>query len=124
MIDVLIVGGSIAGLSAALLLGRCCRDVVICDAGRPRNRFSRHMHGFLSQEGIPPKKFLQICRNQIAEFQNVQFYSGEIISLQRSEGVFRAETDNGTRFDARSVLWLPVSPMNYRNFPEFKIYME
>jgi len=104
MTDVLIVGGSVAGLSAGLLLGRCRRSVVICDAGRPRNRFSREMHGFLSREGISPAEFFKVCREQAAEFPNVRFHEGTVIALERDGDRFIAETDDGSRFQSRVAL--------------------
>ena len=52
--DVIVVGGGPAGLSAALMLGRCRRRVLVCDIGEPRNRRSRAINGFLTRDGIPP----------------------------------------------------------------------
>jgi thioredoxin reductase len=52
--DTIIVGAGPAGLSAALVLGRCCRRVLICDAEKPRNRVSQGLHGFLTRYGIVP----------------------------------------------------------------------
>jgi hypothetical protein len=56
--DAIIVGGGPAGLSAALLLGRCRRTVLLCDTGRPRNAASRALHGFLSRDGIQDEEGL------------------------------------------------------------------
>ena len=56
--DVAIVGGGAAGLSAALVLGRARRRVVVIDAGAPRNAPAAHMHGFLSRDGMPPAELL------------------------------------------------------------------
>ena len=52
--DVVVVGGGAAGLSAALVLVRARRVVVVVDAGAPRNAPATHMHGFLSRDGMPP----------------------------------------------------------------------
>ena len=54
MFDVIVIGGGPAGLSAALMLGRCRRQVLVCDEGRPRNRRSRALHGYLTRDGIAP----------------------------------------------------------------------
>jgi thioredoxin reductase len=104
MFDVAIVGGSIAGLSAALLLGRCRRNVAVCDNGRARNRFSHHMHGFLSREGIPPAEFLEVSRKQIAEFPNVRFHAGTVMGIQRGSDEFSLTLQEGAILRARTVL--------------------
>jgi thioredoxin reductase len=57
MLDVIVVGGGPAGLSAALMLGRCRRRVLICDTGQPRNRHSQALHGYLTRDGVPPGAF-------------------------------------------------------------------
>lgn len=62
MFDVIIVGAGPAGLSAALILGRCRRKVLVCDAGHPRNAASRALHGYLTRDGIEPAKLLRIGR--------------------------------------------------------------
>ena len=67
MYDVVNVGAGPAGLSAALMLGRCRRRVLLCDTGRPRNAASRAMHGFLTRDGIPPREFLSIAREQLRQ---------------------------------------------------------
>ncbi|WP_458780545.1 NAD(P)/FAD-dependent oxidoreductase [Arthrobacter sp. D3-16] len=71
--DVLIVGGGAAGLSAALVLSRARRKVLVVDSGAPRNAPASHMHGFLSRDGMPPAELLSSGRNE------VQGYGGEIV---------------------------------------------
>ena len=70
--DTIIVGGGPAGLSAALTLGRCRRRVLVCDAGQPRNRASDHLHAFLTRDGIAPRDFLRIAREQLATYDTVR----------------------------------------------------
>lgn len=66
--DTIIVGGGPAGLSAALLLGRCRRSVLVIDAGRPRNHASRHVNGFLTRDGVPPGELLALGRAELARY--------------------------------------------------------
>ena len=70
---VAIVGGGAAGLSAALVLARARRRVVVLDAGRPRNAPAAHMHNFLSRDGMPPAELLAVGRAEVLG------YGGEII---------------------------------------------
>lgn len=66
--DAVVVGGGAAGLSAALLLGRSRRRIVVIDAGAPRNRFAGHMHGVLGHEGLPPDELLHRGRAEVAGY--------------------------------------------------------
>src|SRR4051794_31191361 len=66
--DVIVVGGGPAGLSAALMLGRCRRRVLICDLGQPRNRRSRALHGYLTRDGIAPPHLNDIGRQELATY--------------------------------------------------------
>ncbi len=63
--DVAIIGGGPAGLSAALVLGRARRRVVVIDAGTPRNAPAAHMQGFLSRDGMPPAELLAAARAEV-----------------------------------------------------------
>lgn len=84
--DVVVVGGGPAGLSAALLLGRARRSVVVLDSGRPRNRFAAHMHGVLGQEGAPPTDLLARGRADAATYGVV---------LRDGTAEWTEETDDG-----------------------------
>jgi thioredoxin reductase len=72
--DVVVVGGGAAGLSAALVLSRARRAVLVVDAGQPRNAPATHMHGYLSRDGMPPQELLATGRHE------VQSYGGEILA--------------------------------------------
>ena len=78
MYDVIIVGAGPAGLSAALILGRCRRRVLVCDTGRPRNAASHAMHGYLSRDGMPPAEFLRIAREQMQQYDTVEMRDVEV----------------------------------------------
>jgi thioredoxin reductase len=68
MFDVLVVGGGPAGLSAALMLGRCRRRVLLCDLGEPRNRRSCALHGYLTRDGVRPAEFLELGRRELPAY--------------------------------------------------------
>jgi thioredoxin reductase len=63
--DVIVVGGGPAGLSAALMLGRCRRRVLVCDLAQPRNRRARALHGYLTRDGIGPSELTAIGREEL-----------------------------------------------------------
>jgi thioredoxin reductase len=110
--DTIIVGGGPAGLSAALLLGRSLKSVLVIDSGKPRNAVSHGANGFLSRDGIAPSELLQIGREQLAKYDSVKFYSGKVIDAQHLNSSatgtgrdgFEVTIDNGERFTARKLL--------------------
>ena len=69
--DVVVVGGGAAGLSAALVLVRAQRMVVVVDAGAPRNAPAAHMHGFLSRDGMPPRELLAAGRAEVSSYAGI-----------------------------------------------------
>ncbi len=83
MLDTLIIGGSSAGLSAALVLGRSLRDVVVIDDQKPCNRFSRASHGFLTRDGVPPSELLEIAYQQLAQYSTITLKIGSALSIKK-----------------------------------------
>lgn len=77
--DAIVVGGSLAGLSAAMQLGRPRRTVLVIDAGRPRNRFSPASHGFFGQDSVSPADMIAEARRQVAAHPSVSFLDGEAV---------------------------------------------
>jgi thioredoxin reductase len=102
MYDVVIVGGGPAGLSAALMLGRCRRRVLVCDEGRPRNSASRALHGFLTRDGIPPLDLLALGRDELKAYE-VEVRQTSVRAITRRPGGFSVQMDGGT-VDALAVL--------------------
>jgi thioredoxin reductase len=104
LVDVLIVGGGPAGLSAALMLGRCRRQVLVCDAGHYRNRSSYAMFGFLSRDGISPLEFLDISRKQILKYPDVEFKDTQVRDIGHHENLFKALFSNGEECLAKKII--------------------
>jgi thioredoxin reductase len=104
MFDCIIVGGGPAGLSAALVLGRCRRRVLVCDAGRPRNLRAAAMHGFFSRDGIPPLELLAIAREQLAAYPNLEMRSAEVINARCAEGGFQIGLQSTEQFNSRALV--------------------
>ena len=104
ILDVLVVGGGPAGLSAALLLGRCLRSVTVFDSGQPRNAASRALHGYLTRDGTSPAEFLKIGRDQLAPYETVRFQAGKVERVERRDGRFFALLESGERIISRMLL--------------------
>jgi thioredoxin reductase len=103
--DAIIVGGGPAGLSAALVLGRCRRNVLLCDAGHPRNERATAMHAFPTRDGFPPQEFLQISRQELERYPSVQVWlDQDVIGAQRSEGHFTVTLADGRIMRCRKLL--------------------
>lgn len=71
--DVIIIGGSYAGLSAAMALGRSLRNVLIIDSGKPCNRFTAHSHNFITHDGEKPAEIAAKAKEQVLEYETVKF---------------------------------------------------
>jgi thioredoxin reductase len=102
--DVVIIGGGPAGLSAALMLGRCCRQVLVCDDGQYRNAYSQSMHGFLTRDGIDPAELRQIAREQLRRYETVQIKNMRVVDVLCQDNGFMIAIENGQRFLARKLL--------------------
>jgi thioredoxin reductase len=101
--DAIILGGGPAGLSAALILGRCRRRVILCDTGRRRNAASRALHGFLTRDGIDPAELVRIGRRQLARYGTV-LVREEAIDARRIRNGFEVDLASGRRLTGRSLL--------------------
>lgn len=103
--DVLIVGAGPAGMSAALILGRCCRRVLLCDAGTPRSWAAREMHSFLSRDGIDPNEFRTLSKKELAAYPNVHLRFAEVTQIhKKKDGTFEAEFQAGAPQKCRKIL--------------------
>ena len=90
--DVIVIGGSFAGLSAAMQLARARRRVCVVDAGQPRNRFAAASHGFFGQDGEPPLAMIEQARGRLLAYPTVTFLQGTAVSA-------RAQDEPARRFD-------------------------
>jgi thioredoxin reductase len=105
--DVIIVGGGSAGLSAALMLGRSRRRVLVVDGGEPRNRFAAHMHGVLGRDHSSPLDLLAAGRAELTRYDDVVIESGTVVSaapLDTEAIGFEVVLESGERHTARRML--------------------
>ena len=103
--DVIIVGGSYSGLSAAMALGRALKKVLIIDSGKPCNRQTPYSHNFLTQDGVPPHEIAQLGRSQVAQYSTVQFFDGLATEGSKTDNGFEIGTSGGERFAAKKLVF-------------------
>lgn len=102
--DVAVIGGSAAGLAAALQLGRQRRSVIVIDSNEPRNAPAAHMHSYLGHEGVPPSEFIAIGRDEVRSY-GVEVLADRATDVTRTgDGGFRVALEGGHTVVARKVL--------------------
>src|SRR5262245_60067809 len=105
MYDVIIVGAGPAGLSAALMLGRSRRRVLVCDTGKPRNAASRAMHGYLTRDGMAPLAFLATAREELRRYDTVEIRDIEVVEAScGGDARFQVALADGSRHHSRKLL--------------------
>jgi thioredoxin reductase len=104
MNDVIVIGGSFAGLAAALQLGRARRTVIVLDTGLPRNRFAGHSHGLLGHDHKPPLDILAEARQQLARYPTIKLVNARADSVSGAIDGFSVRTADGENLGARRVI--------------------
>ena len=104
MNDVIIVGGSFAGLSAALQLGRARRKVTVLDTNTQRNRYAAHAHGILGHDGKPPRQILSEARAQLAHYPTVRVIPTRADAIAGEFDHFSVSTEDGETLPGRRIL--------------------
>lgn len=102
--EVAIVGGGPAGLSAALVLGRCRRRVVLFDSGEYRNAVSRAVHGFLTRDGTDPRELRRIAREEIGRYPSVEIRDTRVVDALRLDHGFELHASDGRSLRCRKLL--------------------
>ena len=102
--DVIIIGGSYAGLSAAMALGRSLRNVLIIDSGKPCNRQTPHSHNFITHDGNTPKEISRLARKDVEKYTTVQFHEGIATKVLKNNNGFEVETLSNERFYAKKIV--------------------
>lgn len=103
-VDAIVVGGGPAGLSGAMLLGRCRRSVLVFDEGRPRNEKSRAVHAYLGVHDVAPSELLSRGRKELQNYPRVSFFHESVAGVIHEEDTFRVVLLSGMEFRSRSLL--------------------
>lgn len=101
--DAIVIGGGVAGLSAALMLTRARRRVLVVDAGSPRNRYAAHMHGVLGHDGRPPGDLVADGRREVVSYGGV-LLTDTVVTTSAEGGGLHLETAAGRHLGARRVV--------------------
>lgn len=102
--DVIIIGGSYAGLSAAMALGRSLRHVLIIDSGSPCNKHTPHSHNFITHDGAVPAAIADKAREQVLRYGTVEFRNDLAVSSRKTESGFEVVTRGGDTFTAKKLI--------------------
>jgi thioredoxin reductase len=102
--DVIVVGGSYAGLAAATQLARARRSVLVVDGGKRRNRFAEKSHGFLTQDGASANAIVAEGRRQLLAYETVRWLDGQVVAAEQTGKVFRLLLDGTASIQARRVV--------------------
>ncbi|NHN25412.1 NAD(P)/FAD-dependent oxidoreductase [Flavobacterium jejuense] len=103
--DAVIVGGSYAGLSAAMTLGRSLRSVLIIDSGKPCNLQTPHSHNFITQDGATPRAIFEKAKAQVLEYPTVKFIDDSVISVSKILNRFKIVTQLKQEVKAKKILF-------------------
>lgn len=102
--EVIIIGGSYSGLSAAMALGRSLRKTLVIDSGKPCNEQTPHSHNFLTQDGKSPKEIAESAQKQVSEYETVHFHKGKAIDAKKTENSFEITTEKGEKFHSKKLI--------------------
>lgn len=102
--DVIVVGGSYAGVSAAMQLARARRSVLVIDAAQRRNRFAATSHGFLGQDGNSPDAIADQARRQLLAYPSVTWHDASAVAAEKQADVISIATSDGLTFNARRLI--------------------
>lgn len=103
--DVIIIGGSYAGLSAAMALGRSLRKVLILDHGKPCNRYTPHSHNFITHDGAEPAAIAQKAKAQVLQYDTITYREGEATAARALGRGFEIGTQDGPLFSAKKIIF-------------------
>ncbi|SFK78197.1 NAD(P)/FAD-dependent oxidoreductase [Lysobacter sp. cf310] len=102
--EVIVVGGSYAGLAAAMPLARARRRVLVIDAGRPRNRYAAHSHGFFGMDGWTPAEMLEEARYQLSTYPSVEQLPGQVQQARAHGEGFALTLADGRELGAQRLI--------------------
>ncbi|MGG2943167.1 NAD(P)/FAD-dependent oxidoreductase [Bacillus safensis] len=104
LLDCAIIGGGPAGLSAALVVGRGRKQVIVFDNELPRNRVTQESHGFITNDGMTPFEIRQAGEADLQKYPHIQIKRSQIVDIQKKEESFTLLTHEGDAFEAKKII--------------------
>lgn len=105
LFDIIIVGGSYAGLAAAMALGRSLRKVLVIDGGMPCNRQTPHSHNFITHDGRKPAEIAALAKEQVMQYNRVSFVNDLVLSGKKMKTGFELQTSSDDQFFAQKLVF-------------------
>lgn len=102
--EVIIIGGSYAGLQAGMTLGRALRKVLIIDSGKPCNAQTPHSHNFLTRDGETPAAITKVALEQLNAYHTVQLLHGQALKAEKTDHGYAITTEAGEKFTAQKLM--------------------
>ena len=103
--DVIIIGGSYAGLSSAMALGRSLKSVLIIDSGIRCNRQTPHAHNFITQDGEKPGIIAEKAKKEVLSYSTVKFTDDLATGGRKNENGFVVTTRKGAEYQAKKLIF-------------------
>lgn len=120
VLDVLIIGGGPAGLNAAVVLGRCRRNVLVFDTGEYRNRWSHGMHNYLTRDHIAPHEFILLCHDELKKYGVKRLEKRIVHARKNDDGIFVAKDEEGVTYQSKKLLVATGLADNLPEIPGFR----
>lgn len=105
ILDIAIIGGGPAGMSAALVFGRAMLNTVIINEEKARNMVTQGSHGFLTRDGAHPSELLQIAKEQLTQYQTVHYTKGRVAQVEKQGDFYQLKTQQGDTFTAKRLVF-------------------
>ncbi|MBP1974967.1 NAD(P)/FAD-dependent oxidoreductase [Cohnella thailandensis] len=117
-----IVGGGPAGLSAALVLGRARRRTILLDGEKPRNRVTKHSHGYLTRDGVTPAEFRELAHEELRKYPTLEYRHDIVVSVRKDGDRFCLSAKSGRGFSARKIILATGLAETLPGIPELASY--
>ncbi|MGN0002269.1 MAG: NAD(P)/FAD-dependent oxidoreductase [Sphingobacterium composti] len=117
--DVIVIGGSYAGLSAAMALGRSLRNVLVIDSNSPCNHQTPHSHNFITQDGEAPLAIANKAKQQVLNYDTVVFKNDLVVDGKEKNKGFEILTESGKTYHGKRIIFATGVKDNIPNIPGF-----